>query len=77
MLTRTESAIIAILSDGNRHGIKEILEKAFDPYTESRTVHVHMNNIRNKLPPDETVVSEFNKGFFYRHVRLLRPGSKK
>lgn len=75
-MTKTESAILAILSDGNRHSTKEIIRLVFDEFTEANNIHSHMRTIRMKLPVDETIVSEFHKGFYYRWV-FLRPGAKK
>lgn len=70
--TKTEQAIIDILSDGKPHSRKE-LHACCGPSLK-KVVSTHVVNIRKKLPPGQDIVAVMlnrGKAAFYQHVRRL------
>lgn len=71
--TPIQQKMLAILSDGQPH-TKEELHSVCHPESRVSLVRQHVAMIRKKLTQKgETILCEYsNKGYFYRHVRLLR-----
>lgn len=75
-LTKTETAIMNLMRDGERHHKTEILELLDHPIIEnsnSTIVCVHMHNIRKKLTPlGYNILCEYyRRNFYYRLVRIV------
>lgn len=75
--TRTETTILALLSDGERHTRAELLGCLSDDMADEAAVRPHVMRIRKKLEPrDEAIICEWvQRRCLYRHVRLLRSPS--
>ena len=71
--TPTETRLLKVLSDGERHLTTELHAQLDDELQSRLNVSVHMHNIRKKLKlKGETVLCEYYFGRrYYRHVRLL------
>lgn len=73
--TPTETKILKLLSDGQRHLNVHVLEQCLpDPqYSTMSNLRSHVGNLRGKLRPvGEDIVAERIKGkWFYRRVKLL------
>lgn len=67
--TPTEKRILNLLSDGEAHLIKDMISCLEDELSDSKTVTVHITNIRSKLPRDEWIVCEVkHRKTYYRHI---------
>lgn len=73
-LTRTEHAIVTMLSDGGRHTNKELKTCLKDDMAGKTAVRYHLHNIRKKIAhKGETIVCEVHEGkFVYRLVRQVQ-----
>ena len=68
--TKTEQAMLAVLSDGRPHSVEE-LNACCGPCSRN-TARVHLTSIRKKLPPSERILCiSLGKAKRYQHVRLL------
>ncbi len=74
--TKTQTAILAVLSDGQPHTREELHKCLPDDMTEMAAVRVHVCNIRKLLrPKGEDIICELkNSKIHYRHVRILSHG---
>lgn len=72
--TKTEQAILQLLSDGGPHKRDDIKALLPDELAELSQVYWHVSNLRKKLESrGETIVCErANRCTHYRHVRLLK-----
>jgi DNA-binding CsgD family transcriptional regulator len=73
--TKTETAILALLSDGERHTRGEIHGCLSDDLATDSAVKFHLSNIRQKLRQrGEDILCELSyRKIFYRHIRQLLP----
>ncbi len=71
--TKTETAILALLSDGEPHTRAELRACLSDDMAAESAVRLHVMRIRRKLKPvGEHIVCEWvQRRCEYRHVRLL------
>lgn len=74
--TKTQNAILAVLSDGQPHTREELHRCLPDDMTEMSAVRVHVCNIRKVLRlKGQDIVCELKNGrIHYRHVRILSQG---
>jgi DNA-binding response OmpR family regulator len=71
-LTKTEEAILVMLSDGLSHTRKELMGCLWDELAGRGALQVHILNLRKKLPAGEAIVcTARGRTFGYQHVRLL------
>ncbi len=71
--TKTQNAILVVLSDGQPHTREELHKCLPDDMTEMSAVRVHVCNIRKVLRTrGQDIICELkNGGIHYRHVRIL------
>lgn len=71
-MTRTQKAMLKILSDGEPH-LKSELHKVCGPSSKS-VVKAHLYGLRKHLPQDEMIVCIFAMGgIAYQHVKRISP----
>lgn len=69
--TKTQKIIINLLSDGLPHP-SHMIRNEIDPQLGMSAVRVHIKNIRDKLPPGQTIICEWHhRQYCYRWIRLL------
>ena len=75
--TRTQTAILSVLSDGMPHTQAE-LRKCLNDEMSTKGLALHISMLRKRLLPlGQTIVCEYSyQKFLYRHVRLLAPYSR-
>lgn len=74
--TKTQNAILAVLSDGQPHTREELHKCLPDDMTELSAVRVHVCNIRKvlRLMGQDIVCELRHRKIHYRHVRVLCHG---
>lgn len=74
--TNTQQRILDRLADGQAHSYAELLKCLNDDQATPAGLHVHVCNLRKKLPEGEEIICQL-AGYVrgYRHVRLLVPKS--
>jgi hypothetical protein len=71
--TPTQSKILAVLSDGNPHPFKELLDCLPDNMSEVTALREMLRKMRKVLRPrgEDIICQHVNHSHRYRHVRLL------
>lgn len=71
--TKTQTAILAVLADGQLHTREELHACLPDELSGASAVRFHVSNIRKSLrPKGQDIICQLkNRRIFYRHVRLL------
>lgn len=71
--TPTETQILDLLADGERHSRQSIKEHLGDPDASNGSVFRHIQNLRQKLriSSQDIVAERVYRVLYYRHVRLL------
>lgn len=74
--TKTQNAMLAVLSDGQPHTREELHKCLPDELSEMSAVRFHISNIRKVLrPKGQDIVCELKYGkIHYRHVRIISQG---
>lgn len=69
----TQRRILQFLSDGLPHKTKDVLKEVLDEFGTIENLRVHVSQLRAKLRMiGEDILCEYkDRGFWYRHVRLL------
>lgn len=75
-LTPTEVKIMALLSDGQPHGVEEIKPLLYDELADKLVIQTHMSHLRAKLKPlGQGILTEYiNRKAHYRRVAFFGPG---
>lgn len=76
--TPTETRILRVLADGNRHHKDELFQCLEDDLASKNALEVRICMIRKKLEPKaETILVEWwQRRRYYRQVRLIWPESR-
>lgn len=71
--TRTQYAILELLSDGKPHSRREIHKECCGPSTEDNTMRVHIHKLRKRLRVIGQDITTFreNNVTYYQRVRQI------
>ena len=73
--TKTEKAILDVLSDGKPHKAEELVACLDDEMADMGAVHTHLDRIRKKLPEGQIILCQFlRRARQFRLVRRLKQG---